>query len=285
MRGYLKEIFISIAAMLLMLLAITAYFKAVREEKTNSRSDVYALVPPNAHTLLAVNRPVVFNRMILNNPSLYRMFSGEIPEVFLSIIRGNQQMSLVVFSFHAQGVICYMQAGSKTAARITKEILPEKYKPYLPQQQIENGIDFYYYPDTENRFFGYYVYNGIWVGSYSRKLLERAAVQQLNGEVLLPAGMNDRRASFDTNAPLNIICQADELGISSLEWLSADLFVSEGKICCYGSLPYDALGDSLYRSIGETLSQRITARYPRLQLSFQISREDESVYLTGCSPI
>lgn len=285
MKDYLKEIFISMAAILVMSLAITAYFKAMREEKAGSRSDVYTLIPPNAHTLLAVNRPPVFNRMILNNPPLYKLFAGEIPEIFLSIIRKNQQMPLIVFSFHSQGVICYMQAGSKTAGEINKEILPEKFGPYSPQKQTGDGVDFYYYPDTENRFFGYYVHNGVWVGSYSRKLLERAALQQKNGQVLLPADMNSRRALLDANAPLNIICRAGELGVGGMEWLSADLFVSEGKICCYGSLPYNILGSSRYMSIGETLSKRIAQRFPRFQLSFQINREGEAVYLTGCCPI
>lgn len=284
MKAYLKEIFISMAAILVMSLAITAYFKAMREEKAGSRSDVYALIPPNAHTLLAVNRPAVFNRMILNNPPLYKLFAGEIPEIFLSIIRQNRQMALIVFSFHPQGVVCYMQAGSKTAGEINKEILPEKFRPYSPQKQAGDGVDFYYYPDTENRFFGSYVHNGIWVGSYSRKLLERAALQQKEGRVLLPADMNGRRALLDANAPLNIIFRAEEVGVGGMEWLSADLFVSEGKICCYGSLPYDVLG-SRYLSVGETLSKRIAQRFPRFRLSFQINREDEAVYLTGCSPI
>jgi hypothetical protein len=284
MRDYVKEIAIGIAAILILSLAITAYFKAMREEKASSRSDVYTLIPPNAHTLLAVNRPAVFNRMILNNPTLYKLFAGEIPELFLSIIRANPQAALIVFSFHPQGVVCYMQ-GSQAAGAVSKEVLPARFKPYSPQKQSAGGFDFYYYPDAGNRFFGYYVYNGIWVGSYSRKLLERAALQQTQGEVELPAAMNSQRALFDPNAPLNIVCRAEELGIGGLEWLSADLFVSEGKICCYGSLPWQLVGDSLYRSAGETLSRRISRKFPRLQLSFQMNRENEAVYLTGCSPI
>jgi hypothetical protein len=285
MRAYLKEIVLSIAALLLMSLAIMAYFKAVKEEKANDRADVYTLIPPNAQALLAINRPVIFNRVILNNPSLYKFFAAEIPEIFLSVLRQNQQMNLVVFSFHPQGVICYMQAGTKTAGDITKDILPGQFKPYSPQKQTENGIDFYYYPDTENRFFGYYVHKGIWAGSYSRRLLERAAVQQLNGDILLPPEMNTLRTTFDANAPVNMLSPAKELGLRNLEWFAADLFISEGKVCCYGSLPYDAVSNIPYLSIGDTLSRRIEDKYPRLQLSFQISREGEYVYLTGCCPM
>jgi hypothetical protein len=285
MRDYLKEIIISVAAVLFMTLAIVAYFKAVRDEKTSSQTDLYTLAPPNANALLAVNRPSVFTRMILSNPSLYNVFAAEIPEIFLSVIRENQQMSLIVFSFHPQGVICCMQAGSKTANAIAKDILPKKFKPYSPQIQTANGIEFYYYPDAENHFFGFYVHNGIWVGSYSSKLLERAALQQLKGEVLLPVEMNRLRASFDANAPLNIVCPAGDWGINNLQWLSADLFISGGNICCYGSLPYDAVDTSLYTSIGDTLSRRIEAKYPRVHMSFQVQREGEWLNLTGCSPI
>ncbi|MDR2809494.1 MAG: hypothetical protein LBB84_02915 [Tannerellaceae bacterium] len=282
MKGYLKEIIISIVAILIMALAIIAYFKAVNEEQANSRIDVYTLVPPTATTLLAVNRPAVFSRMILNNPLLNKIFAREIPEIFLSVIRKNQQMTSIIFSFHPQGVLAYMQVGSKTAHTIANDILPEKFRPYSPQVQTENGINFYYYPDAENHFFGYYIHNGIWVGSYSRRLLERAALQQQKEEILLPEEIKRLRASFDTTAPLNIICKADELGIRNLSWVSADLFISEGAFCCYGSLPLTAV-EAL--SIGDSLARRIEAKYPQLQLSFQTQTEDASINLTGCSPM
>jgi hypothetical protein len=284
MRGYLKEIIISIVAVLIMLLAIVAYFKAVNEEKDNSLTDLYTLVPPNATTLLAVNRPSVFSRIILRNSSLSKMFADKIPEIFLSVVRENQQMTSIVFSFHPQGVIGYMQVGSKTAHAIANDILPKKFRPYSPQVQTENGVNFRYYPDAENHFFGYYVHNGVWVGSYSRKLLERTARQQ-GGEVLLPEEVKRLRTSFDTEAPLNILCPADELGLDRLSWVSADLFVSEGAFCCHGSLPYTAIESSMYLSVGDSLSRRIEAKYPQLRLSFQIQREEQSVVLTGCSPM
>jgi hypothetical protein len=285
MRGYLKEIIISIVAILVMLMAMMAYFKAMNEEKANSRIDMYTLVPPTATSILAVNRPMVFSRMILNNPLLNKIFAREIPEVFLSVVRKGQQTAPIVFSFHPQGVLAYMQVGSKTAHTIANDILPEKFRPYSPQIQTGNGINFYYYPDAENHFFGYYIHNGIWVGSYSRRLLERAALQQEREEVLLPEEMKHLRTSFDTNAPVNIICPAGQLGISSLSWVAADLFISEGAFCCYGSLPHTAVDSSLYRSIGDSLARRIEARYPQLRVSFQTRIEKQSINLTGCSPM
>jgi hypothetical protein len=285
MKGYLKEIIISLAAIGIMLMAIMAYFKAVNEEKAHSRMDLYTLIPPSATTVLTVNRPSVFSRMILDNPLLYKLFAGEIPEVYLSLIRKNQQMSSIVFSFHPQGVLACMTVNSQTAHAIAGDILPEKFKPYSPQIQTENGIDFHYYPDAENHFFGYYIHNGIWAGSYSRKLLEKAAAQQQEGEIRLPEEMNRLRASLDTNAPLNMICPANSLGLSNLLWVSADLFFSEGAFCCYGSLPHGSVEPSLYTSIGDTLSRRIETIYPQIRLSFQLQIEEQSISLTGCTPM
>jgi hypothetical protein len=285
MRSYLKEIIVSTTALLIMSLVIMAYLKAVREEKAHNHPEaIYTLIPPNVRTLLVINRPFLFHEMILSNPLLRQAFSGEIPDVMLSVLRTDRLMPLVIISFHSQGVICYIQAGNRTANRITKDFLPERFNFYSPQKRTVNGIDFYYYPDTENHFFGSYVHNGIWVGSYSSKLLERAAEQQLNGEVLFPDEMNALRSSFDTNAPLNMIYPAGELGIDEVRWLSADLFVSEGVVCCHGRLPYEAVGN-MYLSLGDALSRQIEKKYPFLRVAFQMNHEEETVYYTGCVPI
>jgi hypothetical protein len=285
MKRYLKEIIISLVAVLFMVLVITAYFQSVKEEKLSIQTDLYTLIPPNAMALLIVNNPPTFNRMMLSNQSLYEMFASEIPEIFLSVIKENQQMQVVFFSFHSQGVLCYMQAGSKTSATITKEILPAKFKPYSPQIQSKNGVDFYYYPDVENHFFGYYVHNGIWVGSYSSKLLERAALQQQNGKVLIPAEMIELRASFDKKG-VNLLYPAAKLGINGLRWLPANLSVSDRGLDYNGRLPYKAEIESAYKYLADSLARRLEKKYPQLHiLSPETTQEDDIVSFTGYSPV
>jgi hypothetical protein len=293
MRTYLKEIIISAGALLLMILAIVAYLKVVKNEQSNLESDIYTLIPPNAEALLAVNRPDIFNRMMLKEPILYQAFASEIPEIFLSIIRSNQRMQSVVFSFHPQGTLCCMQAGRITHA-LEEEILPGHFKPYAPQKQTFGGIDFFYYPDTENHFFGYYVYKGLWVGSYSRKLLERAAAQQQAGKVLLPEEMRRLTAAFDANSPASIVYPARELGLygeeedeeedegetpTDIQWVAADLFVNEGNICFYAHLPF------FNEETADNISARIALKYPFLDLSFQVADDEDSLFITACSPL
>ncbi|MDR1259167.1 MAG: hypothetical protein LBK65_07830 [Tannerellaceae bacterium] len=284
MKGSLKELLIVIASVLFLSLAIIAYFRAVGKEKANSHPDaVYTLVPPGAHTLVAINRPLVFNAM-MNHPSFRRLISAEIPGIYQAVINAGQQASLIVFSFHPQGIVCYVQSGARTTGAITGDLLPGKFMPYPPQRQTAGGIDFYYYPDTGSRFFGYYVHNGIWAGSYSRRLLEQAAAQQQAGDILLPAGMDRLRTSFNVNEPVNLIFRAGELGLSDTGYLSADLYMSSGNIYCRGRIPYEAVASLPYASVGDTLSGLIENKYPYLQFAFQIEREDEYVSYTGWAP-
>jgi len=283
MKNYLKEVIISLSAIVIMSLAVVVYFKAVKTEQSNRESDLYALLPPNAEALLAVNRPDVFNRMMLSERSLYQVFASEIPDIFLALIRSHPQVNAALFSFHSQGVLCCIQAGRVSGA-IEDKFLPARFGHYLPQKHIVNGIDFYYYPDTENRFFGYYINEGIWVGSYSRKLLEHSAEQQFGKKVLLPQEMTRLLNAFDTQSPANIVYPLRKLGIhegsfGGRKWLGADLFVSEGSFCCYTRLPY-------YKDeIGETIAGRVSAKYPPLRLSFQVTPADDSIFLTACSPL
>ncbi|MDR1499420.1 MAG: hypothetical protein LBI58_00375 [Tannerellaceae bacterium] len=280
MRAYLKELIITAASILFLSLAVAAYFKAVSREKENSHPDaVYTLVPDNLGTLICVNRPHVLSEMIRHS-SLRRILADEIPDIYLSIISATPQAPLIVFSFHPQGVVCYVQAPSKTTGPVVNDLLPERFKPYPPHEERSGGIDFYYYPDTEGRFFGYYIHNGVLAASYSRKLLEEAAARQQVGDISLPAAINRLRLSASSNEPVNIIFRAGELGVSDAGYLSADLYMSGGSIYCRGSIDSGAFKGAPTLS-GDTLFRNITDRYPYLKLEFQIETEGEYIDYTA----
>ncbi|MDR1343930.1 MAG: hypothetical protein LBJ39_01120 [Tannerellaceae bacterium] len=280
MKAYLKELIITIASILFLSIAIVAYFKAVSREKENSRPDaIYTLVPGNVRTLVAVNRPLVFSDM-MKHALLRRVFETEMPELYLTLVDAIPQSTLIVFSFHPQGVVCYVQAGAKTTGSIINTLLPERFKPYTPHKQTRNEVDFYYYPDTDGRFFGYYVNNGVWAGSYSRKLLEQSAGQHQAVELSLPDGMNRLRMSSNANEPVNIVFRAIELGVSDDDgYLSADLYMSSGNIYCRGSLATESL-DGI-PSTGDMLKKRILNKYPYLRLEVRIETEGEYIDYTA----
>jgi hypothetical protein len=297
MKTYLKEILISLLALLVMSLAIVGYIRSTKIQQLTARIDIYNVIPPDVDALLAVNRPSVFSRMILEKQALYNVFVSQIPSLFLSFIRENPLLQSLVLSFHPQGVVCYIQGGDKMKNTIEK-MLKSHFDAYKPLKTNVDGIEFYYYADVDGRFFGYFIYNGVWVGSYSKKLLGKVAEQQLNPNTAsFPEEMNQLRYSFDTNAPLNIIFPAKKLNLYvsgrgapewriTDKWLAADLFLSEENFCCYGFLPYEqGRSMAMYRSMGDVIAARIRNLYPSIRLSFRVEREEEWVYYTGCIPV
>lgn len=144
--------------------------------------------------ILSVNRPAAFTKYILSRNSERDAFargSGYLS----SIIQNNRDLPWLLLSFHPQGVVFYAQAGNSLAGRIEKNTLQKSFGSFAPQKQKRNGITFTYYPDAGNRFFGYYQHEGIWVASYSKKLLEEVAQIQRNRQSYLFPDQ-DRLAPF-----------------------------------------------------------------------------------------
>ncbi len=279
-----------------MSLAIWVFIRSMKQEKSFVDTDVYEMITADANALLKINRPSVFDRMILANQSLNKVFSSEIPPAFLSIIQQERQIQSVIFSFHPQGVICFIMAPHKAIQSLEEHILPSLFYDYSPMQQERDNIQYKYYPDTAGLFLSSYSSHTLWVGSYSRKLLERTINDQ-TVEVTTPADITHFRGSFDPTALMNIIYPVSDLDLYvsldnsrewrlSDKWLAADLFMSDDNFCCYGSLPYySRVSASAYKAMGDTISKRINNLYPEISFSFQMNKEEESIYFTGCSPV
>lgn len=284
-------IFFSIAA-LATLAAVWFFFSKMQEKKRAVRTDLYTLVAPGADVMLAVNRPATFARHILTKQRLHQAFATEIPDIYLSILRENPYLPALLFSFHPQGVVLYARADKEQVKQIEKNTLKKFFPSFAPRTQAEESIDFIFYPDTGNRFFGSYQHDGIWVASYSKKLLREAARTQLNHTNNLSAAQDRLRKTLDRNAPLNLMIQADSLNLyvtlddSSQwrvrnRWLGADLFMNAGYLCYFGTLPYYADMDSLYAPLGDTLTRRLEQKFPQIHIKSQLKTEKDKVLYTG----
>ena len=293
MNAYKREIVIFIIAALATLSAVWYFFGKMEKTKTVVQTDLYALVAPASDAILSVNRPDIFAKYILSDSATWQTFSSRMPAVYLSLIRHYPSLPEVQFSFHPQGILLYTKMTESQAERIEQNYIKKTFNSFAPQKQTIGNITFIYYPDAGNRFFGYYLYNGIYVASYSRKLLEEVArIQTRPVRYLLPAQEEIHRA-FDRNAPLNLMFRADSLNLyvtlsDSTEWrirdrwLGADLFSSKGKLCYFGSLPHQPEADSLYSALGDTLTLRLRQHFPQLPTTGQLSIDNGQVLYTGC---
>ncbi|MDR0537014.1 MAG: hypothetical protein LBH04_03055 [Tannerellaceae bacterium] len=277
MRSYSKEIVISFAALVLLVFAVVAFLRTVRVQQNNLDVNIFSLIPPNAEVTFTINRPDMFRKI----PGLYAALGDEIPSVYLSILQ-NLSLESAVISFYPQGSLCCVQT---QAPGDIVDFLFDRFKEYAPLKQEANKLEFYYLPDAENRFLGYYTYKNVWVGSYSSKLLERTGARQRRSEMMLPNEMLDLFEKADKNSPANIIFPVSLVGLELLpefaetNYLAADLFVSEGNLCAYMYLPaYDEKIEMLLKNFLEK-------HFPMLLFSFQISVDGGKVALTACAPV
>lgn len=293
MKAEKREIVTFVIAALATLIAVFLFLGKMQKEKKTVRTDLYSLVPPTSRAILSVNRPAAFTKYILSQKQERDAFASKIPDIYLSIIQNNHNLTWALLSFHPQGIVFYAQTESNHLKQIERNTLQKAFGSFAPQKQKKNGITFTYYPDTNNRFFGYFQYNGVWIASYSKKLLEEVALIQQNQKNNLSPEQDRLRKSFDFNAPLNLMLQANSLNLyvalsDSNEWrikngwLGADLFMNENHLCYFGSLPHNSTADSSYTLLGDTLALRLEQIFPQFEVSNQTTQENSRVFYTGC---
>jgi hypothetical protein len=280
MKRPLKDLFVALFALLLLALAVTAYLKALHIDKEERKTELFTLVPSGMKAALRINDAANFKRMFLIEPKLVKILSGEIPPVFLSILKtGNEPIETCLFSFHTQGVLCYIKTvqGSES---MEKGILSRHFPLYKAQKLHSGGMDFFFYPDTGGRFFGYYVEGNVWIASYDLKLLRQAAARlHAGGTALLPAELAREVKSFDPNSSANLLYPAADLGLDG-RWVAADLFINKGELCCYLRLP------ETEKDRTDQLAGHLDSLYPSLHFSFQNAFSSrDSIFVTGCSPL
>lgn len=294
MKAFKREIVIIALTALATLLAVGYFFIDMKEGINVAQTDLFALTATQHKAVMTINRPAVFARMFLSKPSIYKAFASEIPDIYLSLLQKNTEIAEAQFSFHPQGIVMYAKADKSTTGRIENELQNNIFPSFAPQRQIKGGIAFTYYPEAGNRFFGFYQWNGIWVASYSKKLLEEVAYLQRSRKENLEEEEKQLHESLDRNAPLNLQIKSELLDLYvnkddstrwklNRKWLGADLFESEGNICYFGSLPSQEPADSLYRSVADTLSARLEQRFPHLHITSQCYEENGKIYITGCT--
>lgn len=294
MKAFKREIVIFALTALATLLAVAYFFNDMKEGMHVAQTNLFTLTAAQNEAILTVNRPALFARMFLSKPSVYKAFASEVPEIYLSMLQKHTEIAEVQFSFHPQGIVMYAKADKSTAGRIENELQNNFFPSFAPQRLTKGGITFTYYPEAGNRFFGFYQHDGIWVASYSKKLLEEVAYLQRSHKEKLSEEQKQLHKSLDPNAPLNLLIKTAKLDLYvntsdstrwriGHQWLGADLFESEGNICYFSSLPYEKPADSLYQSLADTLSVRIEQCFPPLHTTSQCYEENGKIYFTGCT--
>lgn len=297
MRRLKEDIGIIVLSLLIAAVSASYFLGFLQREKEAETQDLYYLLPTQPKSVLAINQPTAFAHLLLEKTPGVDILQRWIPEAFLYLLRQEPKTPFLLFSFHQEGVICYAKANKKQAEALEEDILRAYFSAYEPQEEILHDIRFRYYADTGSRFLGCYQHEGVWVASYSKRLLEQVVRKQL-----LPQEQSDEDElspffrQFDRNATANLLFPSDGWQIQvarhdtilwkyNLPWVCTDLFPSEGNICGFCSFPYAVPNDSLYEAMGDSLAIQLEALFPRLHVTPQTSQDSSEVYFTFCSPL
>lgn len=297
MRRLKEDIGIIVLSLLIAAVSASYFLGFLQREKEAETQDLYYLLPSQPKSVLAINQPTAFAHLLLEKAPGVDILQRWIPEAFLYLLRQEPETPFLLFSFHQEGVICYAKANKKQAEKLEHDILRTYFSAYEPQEETLHDIRFRYYADTGSRFLGCYQHEGVWVASYSKRLLEQVVRKQL-----LPQEQTDEDSlspffrQFDRNATANLLFPSDGWQIQvarhdtilwkyNLPWISTDLFPSEGNICGFCSFPYAVPNDSLYEAMGDSLAIQLEALFPRLHVTPQTSQDSSEVYFTFCSPL
>ena len=297
MRRLKEDIGIIVLSLLIAAVSANYFLGFLQREKEAETQDLYYLLPTQPKSVLAINQPTAFVHLLLEKTPGMDILQRWIPEAFLYLLRQEPETPFLLFSFHQEGVICYAKANKKQAEKLEHDILRSYFSAYEPQEETLHDIRFRYYADTGSRFLGCYQHEGVWVASYSKRLLEQVVRKQL-----LPQEQSDEESlspffrQFDRNATANLLFPSDGWQIQvarhdtilwkyNLPWVCTDLFPSEGNICGFCSFPYAVPNDSLYEAMGDSLAIQLEALFPRLHVTPQTSQDSSEVYFTFCSPL
>ena len=158
-------------------IALTGYFfKSLKAGQQGARIDLTTLLPERPDALLVVTRPADFHRRIARSAHFQNVLAAPIPEAWLKLLgRDDLNASDIHLVLSPTAPLLLIRTGTHMVEKIQDWAL----FGYPPERLADGPIHYAYFPDTEGLFMGCYQHEGLFVASYSRKLLQDVAKRQL----------------------------------------------------------------------------------------------------------
>ena len=280
--------------LLLAALSVVVWFIwQMNSKRTKASRELYQLVAADPELLLQVNRPELLRSLMLAQPAIHELFQQELPPLFMELVTGYPLRSAVLFSFHPQGVVCYTKISPDQFKQIQSFLVQKTTAWHAITENKPDAMPIHYYPAGGNQFLGLYYHEDILVASYSRRLLESAALSQQTNQKNLTYQAEQALLAVNQKAPLIVLFQADLLDLSvpfvfggsresGNRWLSADLFTHDNRICYFGTLPFYPEMETLYQPLNDSLKLKLETSFPMLELNCQVQTDAGKVYYSGC---
>lgn len=275
MKRYRREIIITFLCLLLTGCFVSYFIQSIQREKKEAKAAGYELVPTSVKALLRVRQSDIWSRYMIEKENHQTFFKKYIPELYLHLFQNTPNKQLL-FSFHPEGVVCYIQA-SPLEARTFRTELAKTLNAYPPLKQRKEGIDFYYYADKNNQFASCFYASGFWISSYNAQLLEKVKdqIQQSN------------KNSYHSSIP-NLPLSEELKSTTSLtwhdghRWMNTDISFFLDYLSFFSVLPYAQPISSLDTAIVDTFRIRLGyhLHLPVDSLALQFSSDERNLYIT-----
>ncbi|WP_158712688.1 hypothetical protein [Parabacteroides pacaensis] len=297
MKSKHTELTFSLLATLVVVVAILCFLKGVKNHQLSESADLFTLVPTDCYAFIYIDKAGNFSKL-LRLPLARQIFNTTLPEEYCSIIERTKGNVSFLIAFCPEGILLYGNPGNNQMNNIKKDIFEKIATGYSPMQQEYVGSKLLYYPGKGKSFLGYSYQKGIFICSYNKKLLEKSVLQQQHTFTQLPVAIEILRKRLNRNNPASIFFQTkkykldifpDSLISPSVTegWLSADLSTRQNELCIFGSLPFREetqvnFPDSLYHSLADTLTVKLTHLFPSLCITSQITSDNSELYYSAC---
>ncbi|MCC8143281.1 MAG: hypothetical protein LUD02_12500 [Tannerellaceae bacterium] len=291
MNRYGKEIMIGLLATILTGLAIFYYSNRLQAGRLAENTDWHTYIADHPYALLQINRPSVVTSLVFSDTITKNIFRKYLPAPAIQIITTKNPALPLYISFHTNGELLYIKASEQQFNKLHNEVLNSYFKFYQPETEMIEAIKVEFYPAGGNRFFGSFYHQGMWVGSFSRKLLEESIRHMASSSPVA----KETNKSFDPNSPLNLFLVSDSIRqymesnfiseqVKWDKWMVADIFVNEQSLCFFTQTPDIPETDSIracYLHAMDTYLSGIAQR----PVQGELSTNEENTYYSSCLPL
>lgn len=195
--------------------------RRINHNKGVVEQNLYHYIPSDITTFYQINKSKDFNGLI--------SFFEPIEDI-ISSLQSEISYPLIIIDYVPEYAVVFKITGEQES--IVKDILSKKlFNSFPPKKRTYKGIDIFFYPSSDESFFSCMFYNGIFVGGYNSRIIERIIdhISSQNREEHLS---KDLLSFIKSNYPINVYSKdQDQVYILNGSFKSDNTLDFTGFIC------------------------------------------------------
>ncbi|MDL2277691.1 hypothetical protein LJC57_03785 [Parabacteroides sp. OttesenSCG-928-G07] len=291
MKPYLKEIIICAIAIIIAAIAVSYFSMQIQERKQTEAIHIALFDNPEAVATLYINKPQTLSNTLKAKQTIENMLSDQIPPVFLQLAKLYDATTPSLVLFYPKEIVFVAKANGSIIKKMSDSVFAVHYHNYRPVEHKKGPITYYYYPETDNQFLGYFHYKGIMAVSYSKKHLEDIGDRLVQIRRNKPTDRNteESKVAFELRVNTDYIKSDSIIASDSTIWkfeektFPLELSFGENTLCFQGIFNDISLTDSiLHDKLKEAFSVQLKELFPESQPETALRAVYSSLLINSC---